>query len=325
MQRRGSSGTPPVGALVSAPPKVDVLMATYNGRRWIEQQVDSILCQQGVDVTLVVSDDGSHDGTREYLERRSAVEPRLVVLPPRAGASGVTANFMYLLMSHPQTDDRFVALSDQDDVWFPGKLRTQLELMRSTGAVATSSDVVSFAASGARRLIVKSGPQRRWDYIFEAAGPGSTYVFSPEMHARLLPALSMLDLSEIGVHDWFLYALVRALGGQWTIGSEPTVAYRQHQGNVQGENHGLHALTSRLKRLRSGFYRNQFILVARACLLVGSGSHDHSWTVDLEDLISDLEHKNMWSRIRIAKRYREIRRNRREGLELALACLLHLW
>lgn len=325
MRRRASDRTRRDPGPVSSLPRVDVLMATFNGGPWISQQIDSILAQEDVDVRVVVSDDGSRDGTLEYLERRATEESRLVLLPRRSGLPGVTANFMHLLTSQPTSTDCLVALSDQDDIWFPNKLRSQLELMRSTGADAVSSDVISFDATGRRRLIVKSEPQRQWDYIFEAAGPGSTYVFSPEMHARLLRALASLDLEGVGVHDWFLYALVRAMGGRWTISGEPTVAYRQHGGNVQGEHHGLRAARSRLERLRSGFYRDQFILTARTSLEVGGPNRSPEWRGALTSLIDDLVREDTGARLRIARRHREIRRNRREGLELAWACLLHLW
>ena len=96
-----------------------------------------------------------------------------------------------------------------------------------------SSNVTSFqslpgGAVGERRLIRKSQPQRGWDFLFEAAGPGSTYVFSPEAHETLVRVLSDLDYSEIGVHDWYVYALARSIGLTWVIGEEPTLEYRQH-------------------------------------------------------------------------------------------------
>ena len=66
-------------------PRVTVLMATYNGMAeggaWLDEQVDSVLAQVGVEVRLVVSDDASSDGTRAHLEERASVDPRITVLP----------------------------------------------------------------------------------------------------------------------------------------------------------------------------------------------------------------------------------------------------
>ena len=88
-------------------PRVTVLMATYNGMAeggaWLDEQVDSVLAQVGVDVRLVVSDDASSDGTRAHLEARAAADPRITVLPQRDGTPGVTGNFLHLFTTHAPT------------------------------------------------------------------------------------------------------------------------------------------------------------------------------------------------------------------------------
>lgn len=306
-------------------PRVVVLMATYNGLPWIDEQVDSILAQQGVDVHLRISDDGSTDGTLERLRERASADPRIEVLAPRRGPAGVTANFLHLFTTWAPTSDVCVAFSDQDDVWHPDKLRRQVSLLDRKHVDAVSSNVVSFDERGRRRLVVKSQPQVRWDHVFEAAGPGSTYLFSPDLHRRLLVALTSVDHSRIGVHDWFLYALSRGMGARWFIDRSPTVDYRQHGSNVQGENAGLTALGVRLRHLRSGFYREQFELTANAALTVGRGIVSDDDVRDLGDLLCDLEETSLRARWRVARRWREIRRNHREGLELGIGCLVGIW
>nr|WP_291499228.1 glycosyltransferase [Actinomyces sp.] len=306
-------------------PRVDVLMATYNGRQWIEMQVDSILGQKDVDVRLIVSDDGSTDGTRDYVSGRADQDPRVTLLPPREGTRGITANFLRLFTDHPAKDDVFIAFSDQDDIWRPDKLRRQVSLLESSRADAVSSNVVSFDERGHRRLVAKASPQQRWDFLFEAAGPGSTYVFTPRMHALLVHELEGLDTERIGVHDWFLYALTRASGGSWLIDAEPLVAYRQHGDNAQGEHHGADAFRQRLAALRSGFYRDQFIRTAEACRQVGTQHQDAAWLDELDAITADLRHRDVRSRWRIARRLKEIRRNRLEGIELAASCLIGIW
>lgn len=317
MRHEGGSGT--------ELPRVVVLMATYNGRRWIDEQVNSILAQRGVDVHLRISDDGSDDGTLEHLRSWAAEDLRIEVLPPREGPSGVAANFLHLFRSWAPSDDVYVAFSDQDDVWHPDKLERQVELLKTRGVDAVSSNVTSFDSQGRRHLIVKSQPQVRWDHIFEAAGPGSTYVFTPQIHSKLLTALNDVDTAPIGVHDWFLYALTRGIGGRWHIDAASTVDYRQHGSNVQGENLGLGAFRARFNHLRSGFYREQFILTARAVRMVGEGQLSRSDLSDLDDLGRDLVGRSVRNRMAIASRWQEIRRNRREGVQLAAACLVGVW
>lgn len=299
-------------------------MATFNGRRWIDEQIDSIMVQSGVDVRVRISDDGSDDGTWKHLQRRAACDPRIEILPRREGAPGVTANFLHLFRTWNPTEDVFVAFSDQDDVWHPDKLETQIAGLRSRGVDAVSSNVTSFDSRGRRRLIVKSQPQVRWDHLFEAAGPGSTYVFTPQLHRRLLRTLDDVDTGPIGVHDWLLYALTRAIGGRWHIDAAPTVDYRQHGANVQGENFGPRALCSRFRRLRSGFYREQFVLIADAVRRVSVGASE-SDLADLDRLRRDLRDRSIRGRASIARRWRQIRRERILGFQLGLACLLGIW
>lgn len=306
-------------------PRVVVLMATYNGLPWIDEQVDSILAQRGVDVRLLVSDDGSQDGTVDRLRALAADDPRVEILPRRAGPPGVTANFLHLFTAWKPTDDVYVAFSDQDDIWHEDKLETQVALIRERGVDAVSSNVTSFDSRGRRRLIVKSQPQVRWDHIFEAAGPGSTYVFTPRMHRKLLGALEEVDTSRIGVHDWFLYALTRGVGGTWHIDSSSTVDYRQHGSNVQGEHAGASAFRSRFRHMRSGYYREQFLLTADAVRGVGRDQLSVAELGNLDLLRRELRDRSAGGRLAIAGRWREIRRKPVEGLQLVAACLLGIW
>jgi rhamnosyltransferase len=300
-------------------------MATYNGMRWIDEQIDSILDQRDVEVRLRISDDASDDGTAEHIRARAKNDARITILPPRRGPRGVSANFLYLFTSWQPTDDVFVAFSDQDDIWHLDKLDSQVRLLQCRGVDAVSSDVVSFDSRGRRHLIVKSQPQVRWDHIFEAAGPGSTYVFTPGMHRLLVKALEQLDTTQVGVHDWFLYALTRGAGGTWYIDSAPTVDYRQHGENAQGENLGLSAFQARFRHLRSGFYREQFLLTARSVLTVSRRVLSPTVIRDLERLELQLASDRPLERVAFVARWRDIRRDPKEGAELALARLLGVW
>ncbi|WP_026459410.1 glycosyltransferase [Schaalia vaccimaxillae] len=303
-------------------PFVTVLMATFNGRQWIDEQVDSILNQKGVDVRLVVSDDGSTDGTREHLQARAQNEARIVVLPQRHGNPGVTENFLHLFTGHTP-DGSFVAFSDQDDIWHSDKLSRQLQILEDNAADVVSSNVLRFDETGKRVLIRKSSPQRKWDHIFEAAGPGSTYVFTPDAHKRIVDVLATLDYSQIGVHDWYLYALARGIQAKWIIDKHPTLDYRQHAGNVQGANVGTLARISRLNQLKSGFYRDQFIKVAQA--VAKSNTYSAKDREDLDQLIDLLQRDDFAARAALFLKWPQIRRIRWEGVQLAGARLLGVW
>ncbi|WP_175956231.1 glycosyltransferase family 2 protein [Schaalia sp. Marseille-Q2122] len=307
------------------PPRVVVLMATFNGAQWIRQQIDSILAQEAVEVRLLVSDDGSEDDTVQIVDSYASRDSRVRLLPRRSGPPGVTGNFIHLFLNAQPLAGEYVAFADQDDLWHPNKLSRQIRLLTTQNADAVSSNVTAFDDNGVRQLIVKSQPQRRWDYLFEAGGPGSTYLFTFDLYQRLRTYIEANGYEGISVHDWFLYALARAAGAHWIIDKEPTVDYRQHEANVIGANRGIRAIRDRLRHLRSGHYRQQFLLMAEMALAVGSPTHDEHWSAELRDLIRDLHSQSFRSRLRLASRWPHLRRKRRQGLELAALCLLGQW
>lgn len=102
-------------------PKVLVLMATYNGEKYLSQQIDSILNQKNVDVTLLICDDCSSDGSFRIAQNYSHDDAR-VVSKRNVANVGVGMNFMNMLYDVDTTQFDFVAFSDQDDVWLDDKL-----------------------------------------------------------------------------------------------------------------------------------------------------------------------------------------------------------
>lgn len=102
-------------------PSVLVMMAAFNGDRYISQQIDSILAQEGVDVTLLISDDGSTDNTcticEGYAKRDSRVHFRR-----NPSNKGLARNFMDMVYDEHSAGFDYYAFSDQDDWWLPEKL-----------------------------------------------------------------------------------------------------------------------------------------------------------------------------------------------------------
>ena len=107
-----------------APKRVSVVMCTYNGGRFLREQMDSILAQDYPLHEIIVQDDCSTDDTRDLLETYQRDHPHLVKLHRNIERMGFNRNFHTALLR--ATGD-FVAISDQDDVWFPGKVRRQVE------------------------------------------------------------------------------------------------------------------------------------------------------------------------------------------------------
>lgn len=245
--------------------RVAILLATYNGERWLDEQLDSLLGQQGVEVTVFVSDDASTDATVARVLARN--DERIRLLPSVARFGSAAGNFFRLLRDVDFSGFDAVSLSDQDDIWHADKLQRALALMDEQQVDAVSGNVLAFWPDGRELLLRKNQPQRAWDHFFEAAGPGCTYVLSPVLAASLQQVLRarVVAMSRISLHDWFIYCHARTHGFRWYIDERPAMNYRQHDGNVIGANQGLAAARDRVRRILSGWYREQILLVAESC------------------------------------------------------------
>jgi rhamnosyltransferase len=240
-------------------PKIAVLLAAYNGMQWIEEQVESILAQESVDVTLFVSVDRSTDGTEQWVEALADSNPKVVMLPYGERFGGAGPNFFRLVCDVDLSAFDAVAFADQDDIWFSGKLKRAFSFLATGQYDVISSDVIAFWPDGVEKRIKKSYNQKKYDHFFEAAGPGCTYVFGQAAIHDFKNFL--LDLGEkrnsIALHDWLAYAFCRNKGYVWFIDSQPSMRYRQHENNQVGTNTGLKAYRKRLQMVRQHWYRRQ--------------------------------------------------------------------
>jgi rhamnosyltransferase len=239
--------------------KVAVLLAAYNGMQWIEEQINSILAQKNVDVTMFVSVDLSTDGTELWVETLAKKTRNVVFLPYGERFGGAGANFYRLIRDVDFTGFDCVAFSDQDDIWLDEKLDRACSLISSNVCDVYSSDVIAFWSNGKQQLIKKSYPQKKYDYFFEAAGPGCTYVFNaPSALAFQAFVKKAADLAmRVSLHDWLAYAFCRQNGFNWFIDDQPLMLYRQHENNQVGVNDGIQAYKKRFNLIKQHWYRSQ--------------------------------------------------------------------
>jgi len=256
--------------MTTALPQMAVCLAVYNGRPWLVEQVESILAQQGAEVTVFVSVDASSDGSEGLVDQLAASDAKLRVLPHGSRFGGAAPNFFRILSDVDFSAFDYVAFADQDDVWKPDKLRHAHEKLQATGADAYSSNVIAFWPDQRTALIEKSQKQVRWDFLFEAAGPGCTYVLRRELACAFQALLRSRrsEIGRVGLHDWFMYAFARAQGYRWVIDDYAGMLYRQHQSNQVGVNRGWTAMRHRARKVFSGWGLGQSALIAE---LVGLG------------------------------------------------------
>ena len=302
-------------------PRITVLLATYNGRRWLPEQLDSILSQTDVVVRVVALDDESTDGTGQWLAEAALTEPRLTVLAPEGRSGSAAANFFRLLARAPVDDADFVALSDQDDVWLPGKLARHARLMREHGYDGVSSNVTSFSPDGRRTLIRKDYPQREFDFLTESPGPGCTFLLSPRLVSLVRDVIAHDDVSVIDFHDSLIYAIARSRGWQWHIDGEPTVDYRQHDANVMGSNVGAAGAFSRFDLIRRRWHRNQAILMGS----IGLGLADDDMKDAIGGMLRLMTTPGPRARSALAARAAQLRRRPRDARIIGALIASGIW
>ncbi len=298
-------------------PLVVVLLATHDGAAFLREQIDSILAQRGVDVRIVVSDDGSTDATPALLDELAA-DPRIVLLP--AGSYGSAhANFLRLIRDAPVEGADAVAFSDQDDVWRPGRLAAQVEQLAIADAV--SANVIA-VYDDRRVLLDKAQPQRSLDFVLESAGPGCTFVLSPAAFDLVREVVRTDPEADAApIHDWLVYAIVRAAGLRWHIDPAPVIDYRQHGANDTGANLGWAQARTRLRRMRSGAFRREAAVVARIASRVADGDERARLTA----LAALLERGDARARVALLRGVGSLRRRRSERIALAGMLLLGVW
>ena len=249
---------------VDALPRFAVCLAAYNGMAFITEQIESILGQSRVDVQLFISVDQSSDGTEHRLTEWAKTESRLTLLSTGQRFGGAGPNFYRLLREVDLTGFDYSCFADQDDLWHSEKLWRACQLMRLQVAAGYSSNFTAFWPSGRERFVNKAWPQREWDYLFESAGPGCTYVLDRGLALAVQALVRGADgkLLRIDFHDWLVYAFARSRHYTWIIDDWPSLKYRQHSQNQIGVNTGWQAFRLRVQKILNGYGFEQSCLIA---------------------------------------------------------------
>lgn len=293
-------------------PKVVVLLAVNNGVRWLPDQITSILEQDDVDVSISISIDASDDGSDDFCRKLATIDHRITVLPRVQRFGNAASNFFRLLRDTQLEQYDFVSFSDQDDIWSKNKLSISACSLTTLKMDGYSANVTAFWPDGHSRIIKKNQPQQTYDFMFESAGPGCTYVLTKKLAIEIQQCLTKKDALSKGVelHDWFIYAYARWNGYKWFIDEQSLMQYRQHTNNVVGANIGLKSALSRWHKLRNGWYATQVINVAR---LAG---YENNWP------IKQLQNLNLSNRAILSMNAFKFRRRLIDQMILSIAILL---
>ena len=227
--------------------------------QWIEEQLDSVLNQQDVDVHVFISVDFSSDGTYEWCQKHAYNNKGFITVLPYGDRFGCAAkNFGRLFLDVDISEFDYVSLCDQDDIWLEDKLTYAVKEISENYLSGFSSDVLCFWDDGRELITDKSQSFVEFDYYFEAAGPGCSYVMKSSEFKSFQDFYRIHKLTIESVpHDTLIYAFFRYNGYSWNISKISKMLYRQHASNQVGLNKGIKAYLARLNRLRDGSYRRE--------------------------------------------------------------------
>jgi len=222
--------------------KVLVLLATYNGEKYLQEQLNSIYNQENVDITILARDDGSTDSTLYILEDNSRYHS---IIWYQGKHKNVQKSFYELMKKGRDYNYQYYAFADQDDVWDANKLETAINQIKEY-------EVPTLYYAGQRLVDAKlnyiedhrlnTRRTERTRFVLSDFA-GCTGVFN----RSLLDAVCRFEPKYMLMHDTWILRVCLAIGGSIIVDPEPRMCYRQHSGNTLGLGHSLGATLKQVK------------------------------------------------------------------------------
>lgn len=215
--------------------KVAVLMSTYNGEKYLREQIDSILAQKGdFELDLYVRDDGSKDNTIEILKE---YEVRSGISWYQGNNYGAAKSFIDLIRNTKGYD--FYAFADQDDYWIEDKIERAISKINKDIPMLYCGNgiVVNEKLEDLGNFVYSKQPSLDFNTVLCAGGLlGCTMVFNDKL-AQLIRDKDMPD--KIVMHDFYIALICAGIGGKVVYDNVGKIKYRQHGGNVVGVSYGV--------------------------------------------------------------------------------------
>ena len=246
----------PLFSPVSDAPLVAILLCTYNGARFLAEQLDSLESQTHQNWVVFASDDGSTDQTLEILQQYQAKWPSGKLTIRSGPQKGYCQNFLSLACDSKIKAD-YYAFCDQDDVWLPEKLSTALN-----NIIFNQDSRLPYLYCGRTRYVNENlkpcgmSPQFVFPLSFRNAlvqsiAGGNTMVFNQS--AKML--ITKVGAVDVPSHDWWLYQLITGVEGDVFYDRKAYVLYRQHEFALVGGNNSFPAKMERIWMLLQGRFQ----------------------------------------------------------------------
>lgn len=237
--------------------RVSVAMVTYNGENYVREQIETILEAMGEQDELLISDDGSKDGTGEILREFAGKDERIRLL--KGPGCGVKRNVDHVLR---ECSGKYVFLTDQDDIWKPEKIERVLETFAEKGCDLVVHDAV-VCGEDAKTVIrdsfysLKDSGNGALKNIWRNTYMGCCMAFRRELLEKVLPIPENIEM-----HDQWIGVLADVSGAKVCFIPDKLIYYRRHGNNesslkhygigrmISNRVHFLRALHERRKELQ---------------------------------------------------------------------------
>lgn len=233
-----------------------ILLASFNGEKFLSEQLESIRKQKYRNLKIYISDDGSIDHTHKIIAEHIILWGEKLFRVLNGPQTGFCNNFMSLIYSST-VESGFFAFSDQDDIWAVDKLSRAInklkEIPLNTPALYCSrSELISqIGAKIGLSPLFKKKPCFQ-NALIQCIAGGNTMVMNKAARDLLIKAKEESLVS----HDWWSYMLISGAGGVVIYDPHPTIFYRQHNSNVYGRNNSWIGRLQRIRMLFQGVFHN---------------------------------------------------------------------
>lgn len=219
---------------------IAVLLSTYNGEKYLEAQLDSLLSQSVRDFSIYIRDDGSSDETLNIIDAFCRRDQRIVLLDSSDNI-GCAASFLYLLR-HVEAD--IYMFCDQDDIWLPNKIERVVDYFLVNNStlptlyhcdlkvVDQSLNLIHSSFLTYQKMTAKNTNNKNNLYIQNYV-VGCTSAINAALANLVLSHIDERQYKMVAMHDWWL-AITAKLFGEVYYDDVQTILYRQHQNNVLG-------------------------------------------------------------------------------------------
>ncbi len=207
--------------------RVQILLSSYKGQSYIEEQINSILTQVNVDIHILIRDDGSDDDTIPIIKKYN--DPRITIIEGQN--IGATKSFFELIRI--SGDAEYYAFSDQDDVWDSDKLISAIDILNKFAeipAIYSSNTRLVDKQLQFLKNENKSPNTTLGSALIKNYATGCTIVFNHELMKYLKRNTNIV----VPYHDWWVNLVALSIGGVSLYDNTPHISYRQHDNNVVG-------------------------------------------------------------------------------------------